>query len=178
MNLSLLPYTPERDVYRLLQIDPHADAGEVVAACRRLARTFHPDMNASPRATQEMQVVNAVRLLLTDPIQRSAYDGARRRFLADRRLRATAVARSAPRVRLASAPHLLLDMGVRKAARVVDTARAAAAGLRQTSGEAWNAVAAAAGRRHCPRCASTVGREYRFCADCGTKLLVAAPESG
>ena len=76
MYPSLLPYSPERDVYRLLQVDPNANNDEIAAACRRLARTFHPDRNRSSRAHEEMQVVNAVRHLLTDPRSRAAYDGA------------------------------------------------------------------------------------------------------
>src|SRR5918994_4092499 len=83
MYPSLLPYAPERDVYRLLQVDPNANSEEIQAACRRLARTFHPDRNVSPRAHEEMQIVNAVRHLLADPSARAAYDGARSRFLYD-----------------------------------------------------------------------------------------------
>ena len=61
--------------------NPAPTSEEISAACRRLARTFHPDRNASPRAHEEMQVVNAVRHLLADPRRAAAYDGARRRYL-------------------------------------------------------------------------------------------------
>lgn len=81
MTASLLPYAPERDVYRLLQVEPTANDREIAAACRRLALAFHPDHNRSPRAHEEMQIVNAVRHLLTDPRSRAVYDLARRRFL-------------------------------------------------------------------------------------------------
>ena len=81
MTATLLPYAPERDVYRLLQVEPTANDGEIAAACRRLALAFHPDYNRSPRAHEEMQIVNAVRNLVSDPRARAAYDGARRRFL-------------------------------------------------------------------------------------------------
>ena len=60
------------------------DPDEITAACRRLARTFHPDHNASPRATAEMQVVNTVRKVLTDPDTRALYDRERVRFHASR----------------------------------------------------------------------------------------------
>ena len=50
MDLRLLPYLPERYVYRLLGVPPSADRAAIVAACRRLSRTFHPDRSASPRA--------------------------------------------------------------------------------------------------------------------------------
>ena len=61
MHQPLLPYSPERDVYRLLGIPSNASTDEVTLACRRLARTFHPDRNGSQRANAEMQVVNADR---------------------------------------------------------------------------------------------------------------------
>ena len=64
MHPSLFPYHPERDVYRLLQVDSTATSEEISAACRRLARTFHPDRNRSPRAHEEMGVINAVREML------------------------------------------------------------------------------------------------------------------
>ena len=80
MDARIFPYSPERDVYRLLQVDPTAPPPEILAACRRLARAFHPDRNLSPRANEEMQVVNAVRDLLTDPVARSAYDRERWRW--------------------------------------------------------------------------------------------------
>src|SRR5918999_3234288 len=81
MHPSLLPYHPERDVYRLLQLKPAARRDEINAACRRLARTFHPDRNRSPRANDEMGVINAVRDMLLDDRERAAYDRARTRFL-------------------------------------------------------------------------------------------------
>ncbi|HEX2884679.1 MAG TPA: J domain-containing protein [Candidatus Limnocylindria bacterium] len=80
MLQRLLPYTPERDVYRLLGVSATASSEEIVAACRRLARTFHPDRNGSERATEEMQVVNVVRQVMTDPQWRAIYDRERRRF--------------------------------------------------------------------------------------------------
>ncbi|HYM53580.1 MAG TPA: DnaJ domain-containing protein [Candidatus Dormibacteraeota bacterium] len=83
MQPRLFPYAPERDVYRLLEVEPSAEPEEIVAAIRRLARTFHPDRNDSPRATEEMQVVYAVRNLLIDPQSRARYDHARHRFLAE-----------------------------------------------------------------------------------------------
>ena len=95
MQPRLFPYSPERDVYRLLQVEPSAAPDEITAAIRRLARTFHPDRNESARATEEMQVVNAVRNLLIDPPARARYDHARLRFLAEnaaRRRRAAALA--------------------------------------------------------------------------------------
>jgi curved DNA-binding protein CbpA len=80
MHSSLLPYSPERDAYVLLGVPSTASADEVSAACRRLARTFHPDRNGSARATAEMAVVNAVRRMLIDPAARAEYDRERRGY--------------------------------------------------------------------------------------------------
>ena len=74
MTPRLLPYTPERDVYRLLGVPSSASIEEISAACRRLARTFHPDLNRSGRATEEMQVVNTVRQVMSNPEWRATYD--------------------------------------------------------------------------------------------------------
>ncbi len=80
MTPRLLPYSPERDVYRLLDVPSSASIDEILAACRRLARTFHPDLNESGRATEEMQVVNVVRQVMSDPASRATYDRERYRF--------------------------------------------------------------------------------------------------
>ena len=74
MHQPLLPYSPERDVYRLLGVPSNASTDEITVACRRLARAFHPDRNGSNRANAEMQVVNAVRRVLSDPELRAVYD--------------------------------------------------------------------------------------------------------
>lgn len=172
MNLSLLPYTPERDVYQLLQIEPSADTREIVEACRRLSRTFHPDFNRSPRATQEMQVVNAVRHLLTDPASRAAYDGSRRRFL-DLRAATPSAAQPWPRgsgqgaapLRAAAArrrPRTVLDEIWK---RLASRARAATAFLQATLAEL-----APSRPTSCLVCEAPVEPGYRFCAGCGASL--------
>lgn len=147
MDQRLLPYSPDRDVYRLLQIDPRAGTDEIVDACRRLARTFHPDRNGSGRATEEMQVVNAVRGLLTDPATRAEYDIARWRFWADRdSARLTPVPMAAPR----RSPFEI-------------QVRAAWAGVR--------AAMSALGPPRCATCRGVIEAEDRYCAACGQRLL-------
>jgi curved DNA-binding protein CbpA len=153
MNPRILPYSPERDVYRLLGVAPSASTDEIAAACRRLARTFHPDRNRSMRATQEMQIVNAVRQVMTDPRSREAYDRERWRFHAgltrssDRR----PTLRPAPAVLPASpAPwerYLL----------------AARAGVR--------ALLLELAPPRCRSCRIVVEREDAYCAACGTPRL-------
>ena len=150
MDISLLPYRPERDVYRLLGVPPNAGRVEIVAACRRLARAFHPDRNESQRATEEMQVVNAVRSLLTDPASRAEYDQERLSFLqAFVRPQAPEPARPALATR-STAPAL------------ARTARAAMAGMM--------AALRALTPGRCPRCRADVEPSYRFCGGCGSPL--------
>jgi curved DNA-binding protein CbpA len=151
MDISLLPYRPDRDVYRLLGVAPNAGRVEIVAACRRLARAFHPDRNESQRATEEMQVVNAVRSLLTDPESRAEYDQERLSFLqAMIRPRSVGAPRSATPERAAAPP------------AIARTARAAMAGML--------AALKALTPGRCPSCDVLVEPSYRFCGGCGSPL--------
>lgn len=154
MDISLLPYRPDRDVYRLLGIPPNAGRVEIVAACRRLARAFHPDRNGSQRATEEMQVVNAVRSLLTDPASRAEYDQERISFL---RAAVRSVA-AAPGLTTAAAAAATPSPPIRGSR----TARAAMAGMLA----ALHALAP--GR--CASCRAPVQPSYRFCGGCGAPL--------
>lgn len=152
MLQPILPYTPQRDVYRLLGVPSSASTDEITAACRRLARTFHPDHNPSARATAEMQVVNTVRQVLTDPDTRALYDRERRRFhasLAPPSWRPNAIDLS-PRRRGAT-PSMSVYV------------RAALIGVRATLVELLPA--------RCQRCRIVISGEDTFCAACGTPLL-------
>lgn len=161
MDLQLLPYSPERDAYHLLQVDPRASADEIVAACRRLARTFHPDRNESPRAHIEMQVVNVVRSMLTDPATRAEYDIERLRFLSQAYRAASPVGvrpwSPARPMRRRSQPLPAFPAPISK------NLRAAWVGLRTT-------VAALAPVR-CAQCRTVIGTADAYCAVCGQRLL-------
>ena len=159
MYPSLLPYSPERDVYRLLQVDPHANSSEIQAACRRLARTFHPDRNRSVRAHEEMQVVNAVRHLLTDPRSRAAYDGARRRYLYDGHRPAPPAAPRLNSARQRAAVRAFTPVSPNLGMRVLRFARAVGAGLR--------GVLAEFGPARCGACRELIEVGDRYCARCG-----------
>jgi curved DNA-binding protein CbpA len=153
MYPSFLPYRPERDVYQLLGIPATASTDEVTAACRRLARTFHPDRNGSTRATEEMQVVNAVRRVLTDPQSRAVYDRERHRFHAERVRRPEDLAARLEAIRIEPARPSPLGRYV----------RAAIIGIRTVAG------GLAPGR--CRTCRIVIDREDAYCAACGTPLL-------
>src|SRR5262245_30574798 len=65
------------DLYKILQVDPEADTEVIEAAYRRLARKYHPDVNASPDAELRMRDLNSAYQVLRHADQRAAYDGRR-----------------------------------------------------------------------------------------------------
>ena len=172
MQPQLFPYSPERDVYRLLQVEPSAAPDEINAAVRRLARTFHPDRNGSPRATQEMQVVNAVRNLLIDPQARATYDRARHRFLAEH------AARADRRVtRLVASP----EVPRRAAADSAAVPQLGVGSVLALTGQALMAALRAlldAFRPRCRVCWAVADFEHRYCAACGAPLGQPRPLPG
>ena len=154
MHQPLLPYSPERDVYRLLGIPSNASTDEVTLACRRLARTFHPDRNGSQRANAEMQVVNAVRRVLSDPELRAIYDRERVRFHA-------VTARPMSPGELRHSP--IVNPPPREPGIGRRYLRAAIVGLRA-------AVEVLLPPR-CRTCRIVISGEDAYCAACGTPLL-------
>ena len=66
------------DLYRLLQVDPEADAEIIGAAYRKLAQRYHPDVTDDPAAAARMASINAAWEVLRDPARRSEYDRERR----------------------------------------------------------------------------------------------------
>jgi curved DNA-binding protein CbpA len=69
---------PPTDPYKLLQVDPEADPEIIVAAYRRLARRYHPDVSASGEAAAMMVALNLARDTLLDPARRAQLDLQRR----------------------------------------------------------------------------------------------------
>ncbi|UWQ27180.1 DnaJ domain-containing protein (plasmid) [Leisingera aquaemixtae] len=63
-----------RDYYKILGIAPDAEPGEIKRAFRKLARKYHPDINASPEAEAMFKDVNEAYEVLKDPERRAAYD--------------------------------------------------------------------------------------------------------
>lgn len=64
-----------KDYYAELEITPDADEQTIKHAYRRLARQYHPDVNAGdPRAEERFKAVNEAYQTLGDPQKRKRYD--------------------------------------------------------------------------------------------------------
>lgn len=75
MGLIVCGTRSERDYYEVLGIGPDASAEEIKRAYHRLAFQCHPDRNRkSEAAHEEMEEINEVYAVLSDPIKRREYD--------------------------------------------------------------------------------------------------------
>jgi curved DNA-binding protein len=63
-----------RDYYEVLGVPRSADAEQLQEAYRRLARTYHPDVNKDPEAEERFKEVNEAYRVLSDPGTRARYD--------------------------------------------------------------------------------------------------------
>lgn len=70
------------DPYEVLQVVPTADQEVVHAAFKALALKYHPDHDATRRASEKMAELNRAYALLRDEKGRSAYDRSRRMTIA------------------------------------------------------------------------------------------------
>ncbi len=64
----------KRDYYEVLGVPRDADENAIKSAYRKLARTYHPDVNKSEDAEERFKEVNEAYEGLSDPDKRSAYD--------------------------------------------------------------------------------------------------------
>ena len=63
------------DYYKTLGIDKNATAKDIKAAYRKLARKYHPDLNANDKeAKKNFQQINEANEVLSDPEKRKKYD--------------------------------------------------------------------------------------------------------
>jgi len=62
------------DYYHLLGVPRSADAKEIQRAYRKLARTYHPDVNKQPGAEDRFKQISEAYHVLSDPESRAQYD--------------------------------------------------------------------------------------------------------
>jgi len=63
-----------KDYYQILGVPKDADAQTIKKAFRKLARQYHPDMNASPDAEKRFKEINEAYEVLSDADKRARYD--------------------------------------------------------------------------------------------------------
>ena len=66
--------TSRADHYKILQVDPEAEAEIITVAYKRLAAKYHPDVNPAPDAERRMRELNAAYEVVGVPARRSDYD--------------------------------------------------------------------------------------------------------
>ncbi|HEV8036837.1 DnaJ C-terminal domain-containing protein [Yoonia sp.] len=64
----------DTELYKALGVSPDASADEIKRAYRKMARKYHPDVNASPEADAKFKAAAAANDVLSDPEKRAAYD--------------------------------------------------------------------------------------------------------
>ncbi len=64
----------DRDFYQVLDVRRDASQEEIQQAYRRLARTYHPDLNKDPRAEERFKDISEAYAVLSDPDTRKRYD--------------------------------------------------------------------------------------------------------
>jgi curved DNA-binding protein CbpA len=69
--------SPLKDYYKLLNLAPTATADEIKRRYRELARRYHPDVNPSPDAAQQIKSINEAYHHLGDVERRATYDAER-----------------------------------------------------------------------------------------------------
>jgi hypothetical protein len=85
------------DLYSVLGVKRTASQSEIKSAYRRLARKYHPDVNADPAAAREFARINEAYHTLIDPQKRGQYDRAGSSSSSSTRRSSTAAARAARR---------------------------------------------------------------------------------
>src|SRR6185312_1211839 len=65
---------PSRDFYDTLGVSRDVSAEDMQRAYRKLARTYHPDVNKDPGAEERFKDISEAYHVLSDPEQRRRYD--------------------------------------------------------------------------------------------------------
>ena len=68
------PMAANRDFYEILGVSKTASQEEIQRAYRKLARTYHPDINKDPAAEERFKEISEAYDVLSDPEMRRRYD--------------------------------------------------------------------------------------------------------
>jgi curved DNA-binding protein CbpA len=98
---------PERDAYKVLQVDPEATDVVIQAAYRALARRYHPDHGESQASTRRMAELNDAYSKVRSADRRALYDRQRARG----GVQAPIVAPPPPGSNARGTDHRVLDFG-------------------------------------------------------------------
>ena len=63
-----------RDYYEILGVPRNASQEDIQRAYRKLARTYHPDLNSDPVAEDRFKEISEAYNVLSDPATRRRYD--------------------------------------------------------------------------------------------------------
>ena len=70
-----------KDYYKVLGVEPHADAKAIKTVFRKLARQHHPDVNPGNKSSVEkFKEINEAYQVVSDPAQRKKYDEMRAHY--------------------------------------------------------------------------------------------------
>src|SRR6202011_2077898 len=70
----------DQDYYSILGVSRGASTEEIQRAYRKLARTYHPDVNKNPAAEERFKDISEAYDVLSDPETRQKYDAYGRDF--------------------------------------------------------------------------------------------------
>jgi molecular chaperone DnaJ len=62
------------DLYETLGVDRDASFDDIKKAYRKLARSYHPDVNPDPEMAEKFKEITAAYEVLSDPDKRQNYD--------------------------------------------------------------------------------------------------------
>ncbi len=62
-----------KDYFRILELPENADLDEIKAAYRKLAKSYHPDLNDAPDAAKRFIMINEAYEFLSDDTRRAYY---------------------------------------------------------------------------------------------------------